>query len=669
MHNDLVEMSFDAYGQLTQMKDLRSGTSLLTGTPCGFYLTVNVGTGDIWQTARGKELMLTAQDAPAEIQLIKQDNVQILDIRQTFQLEDGQIIVHREVTLEDTCPVARFDMHIQNACDHAVVVRAETVRLEGLNDSKQGRSLLWPYQEGQIYAGALQAENQLTKALNASYPSPMSMQYAALYDDTSGLYYGVHDEKRWYKTFSFSNVGMLSCEQWPLISAQQAGCTAPVYCGVTEGGWHEAAELYRSYLLAQGFIKAFSPMAQQFSGIAACNLSRYKNRYEVSYLQDGNDLKNMRQAALEHQAVYKTNLTIYLGWHENGFDSMYPDYSFIEAYGGESAFRQAMDELNEINHNAAMYLNLHIADTRSNWYNAPSDQGMSQGEASAIRTKYGSVLHEEYGTGLDYVAMCPMASNWQRAIVEAVERLRRNGADALWMDQLMEMPANLCYNQAHDHSNPASAYAEGYDSLLAQIDAVMSSYGSDYLYCCEGICDAYIRYIDLCGLMWARLLGYNEQAAPEITRYTMPAKIFGLPNAGAQAGTQSQYGLAWIMADGMLARDSNPVCGRFSKLMQTYPQVYGSGRWLDSLGINSLPNGVHAGVLLEKGTGQAAIQLWNEGEKLARVTLCPDAQVWGYAMVTQAINAETGKALNHTSDGWEITVPGGSVAAVMLTLQ
>lgn len=38
-------------------------------------------------------------------------------------------------------------------------------------------------------------------------------------------------------------------------------------------------------------------------------------------------------------------------------------------------------------------------------------------------------------------------------------------------------------------------------------------------------------------------------------------------------------------------------------------------------------------------------------------------------MVTQAINAETGKALNHTSDGWEIAVPGGSVAAVMLTLQ
>ena len=103
--------------------------------------------------------------------------------------------------------------------------------------------------------------------------------------------------------------------------------------------------------------------------------------------------------------------------------------------------------------------------------------------------------------------------------------------------------------------------------------------------------------------------------------------------------------------------------------MHTYPQIYVSGRWLDSLGINSLPNGVHAGILLEKVNGQVAIQLWNEGEKLARVTLCPDAQAWGYAMVTQAINAETGKALNHTSDGWEIAVPGGSVAAVMLTLQ
>ncbi len=163
---------------------------------------------------------------------------------------------------------------------------------------------------------------------------------------------------------------------------------------------------------------------------------------------------------------------------------------------------------------------MHIADTKSNWYITVSNNGLTNGEKLKIRTAYNSVLHESYGTGLDYVAMCPMSQAWQDAIVAAVERTRNNGADGYCLDQLMEMPGNLCYNEEHGHTTPAAAYAEGYDSLFTRINEITT--GSDCIYSCEGTCDAYLSYIDICGLMWARLFGNMMQAAPQITRYTLP---------------------------------------------------------------------------------------------------------------------------------------------------
>ncbi len=34
-----------------------------------------------------------------------------------------------------------------------------------------------------------------------------------------------------------------------------------------------------------------------------------------------------------------------MGWHEKGFDSMYPDYAFIGDYGGEEAFAQGIKQV------------------------------------------------------------------------------------------------------------------------------------------------------------------------------------------------------------------------------------------------------------------------------------------------------------------------------------
>ena len=191
---------------------------------------------------------------------------------------------------------------------------------------------------------------------------------------------------------------------------------------------------------------------------------------------------------------------------------------------------QGVEQVHEVGGKALIYINLHIADTASNWYK-------EHGESCAIRTAYGSVLHESYGTGLDYVAMCPSASAWQNAIVAAVERTRKNGVDGYWFDQLMEMPGNLCYNREHGHTTPATAYAEGYDTLFERINALTAE--KDCIYACEGTCDAYLRYIDCCGLMWARQFGSSPQSAPKITRYTLPMNS-QKANISAKPSTESR---------------------------------------------------------------------------------------------------------------------------------
>ncbi len=668
MRNERIMLLFDEYGRVTQLTNLQTGHNWLTAADCGYEITVNLASGDIWEAARMEKVVLRPQDAEQTISIENTADGQTMHIHGEHTVNDGLVLVDQSITMKKDASMVTWTMEIDNRTTNAAVITASPVRLAGLRDGQQPMNLLWPDKEGKLYTAVLTEKSNAAASLTASYPSPMSMQYLMLYNDTESLYFGVHGVTREYKDFSFEardGAGTIRCVQWPFVGAQSKKQLATVHIGLLGGGWYEGADDYREYLIENGFTKKNAEIARTFTGIASCCLVRYSNHDQVSYVSDSVALKDMASVSAANQASYDTPLTIFIGWHEKGFDSRYPDYAFLEEYGGEEAFRQGVEKVHAAGGKVIAYLNLHIAETMSDWYNTKNDRGNANGLSCAIQTPAGSVLHENYGTGLDYVAMCPMAGDWQQAIVSAAERLRRNGADGLWLDQMMEMPGNLCYNKSHGHTTPATAYAEGYDSLMAKVDAVMRAYGEDYFYCCEGTCDAYINYIDLCGLMWARPPGADAATAQQITRYSMPTKFFGLPTAGTSLGAQAQYADAWVQADGMLCRDENPLISRFSKLANRYPDIYFDGRYLDQKGLRGLPDGVSGAVCVSAEGGRAAIQLFNHNDSSASFSLNLEGKELGLGECANMLDAESGEMLVKTEDGWLITVRPGRADAVI----
>lgn len=662
LRDDVLTAVVDEHGRLVQMENNRTGRQWLTDAAQGYQLTVNTSTGDIWKTVRGNTVTLSPEDAQSVSCTQDGQSVQITHVH---QVNDGTITVTQTWTL--VSGALTLDTQIDNGCTDAVVTDAVVLVLEGIPDAEEALSLLWPDKEGALYQQVMQGAKEKRVSLSASYPSLMSMQYLTLYNGTESLYFAVHDTACEYKAFAFSateDAATISCRQYPFVGAEEQKTLATTHLALEEGDWYACADRYRAFLMDNGFYKEYGEMVTEFSAIASVGLNLYKDRYQHYYINGSGEHKDMAQISRENKSLYGTDLTIYMGWHEKGFDSRYPDYEFIEEYGGEEAFRQGVEEVHARGGKVIPYLNLHIADTASNWYNTKDAAGQTNGMACAILTKYQSVLHESYGTGLDYVAMCPMASAWQDAIVAAARRLRTNGADGLWMDQLMEMPANLCYNKAHGHTTPATAYAEGYGQMLARIDDVMREVEGDYFYCCEGVCDAYIGTIDICGLMWARLPGSDPTIAQQVTRYTMPSKMMGLPSATGNSDEAIYYAHAWTLGNGMLCKTQNSVIKRFGALVEKYPALYQTGRYMDVRGLGALPENVSAGVLMAQDGTQAAIQLANTGSTAAKVVLTLD----GYGEVNGMWKAEGGAALEQTAEGYVITLPARSVSAVIVQL-
>ena len=643
MENANIRISLDEYGQITGLVSMRTGRNYLSGIPCGFNMTVNISTDDIWESHHGEEISLSSSGVPAEIRIV--NNTVIAD--QVFSLENGTICVTRMITIETDDPLCTLRMRIKNDCASSVVTKVDWLSVKGLMDADDSMQLLWPDKEGELYPDFLASG----KHVSASYPSLISMQYVALGNSEESLYYGVHDPDRQFKDFDVDGrYGTLKSTLYPFAASGQTVELPPVVLGLVEGDWHSAANVYRAFLLENGFAKPYGKMASGFCGVASCNLCRYPQKYLSGYTANSARQGGMQEYSAKNLDSYGTPLTIFMGWHEKGFDSMYPDYQFMDAYGGEEAFAQGVEQVHEVGGKALIYINLHIADTASNWYK-------EHGESCAIRTAYGSVLHESYGTGLDYVAMCPSASAWQNAIVAAVERTRKNGVDGYWFDQLMEMPGNLCYNREHGHTTPATAYAEGYDTLFERINALTAE--KDCIYACEGTCDAYLRYIDCCGLMWARQFGSSPQSAPKITRYTLPTLFFGLPTSGAPAGTQRQYSYAWIMGDGMLCRDNNPICKRYAALAARYPQLYATGRYMDTFGLEPMPDGIMAGVLrAREDIKHWAIQLFNTNAEETTFAIKVNA--------TTVCDAESGQLLKLTEEGWQVVIDSNCAISLMV---
>jgi hypothetical protein len=212
--------------------------------------------------------------------------------------------------------------------------------------------------------------------------------------------------------------------------------------------------------------------------------------------------------------------------------------------------------------------------------------------------------------------MCRKDAAFQDILLEAVERLVSAGIDGLWFDQVMEMPAYLCFDSSHGHLTPATASAEGYREIFSKIDDIFAKYNkTDYLLFAEGTTDAWIEYIDICGLMWGRLL-YQANMSPNLTKYTIPAKFLGLSGYG----TDIPHAYAFLFGSPLV--DAASVTDQ--KIIEVYkqnPSIYFRGRYLDMKGLQLSHSGIKGSIILSDDLKAIGVQLFNPTKQAVEVTI------------------------------------------------
>lgn len=97
--------------------------------------------------------------------------------------------------------------------------------------------------------------------------------------------------------------------------------------------------------------------------------------------------------------------------------------------------------------------------------------------------------------------MCPFAEAGVENRLELVKILLVEDVEQFLLRGVMDAPANLYYHRGHGHTMPASAFAEGLEKLL-RLQAQIGPWCTNSLWLGTGVCDAYIRWIDLPVPQW-----------------------------------------------------------------------------------------------------------------------------------------------------------------------
>lgn len=712
-----------ANGNIADVTYLGKDVSLVHGEGANFTLTVDPTTGDVFRAnhAGANTVVLQSKNfTPAVDAKTEGDNGKItLTYDLSFEYGGNTVSgirVVNTIALERGKMYFTSDYSIENGVQgDCVVVSFTGTQMSGITDEEGAEtwSLFYPYKEGKLYDGIVDRINSgagVGTKMTAAYPSPISMQLLQLYNGSASFDYSVLDSAGVYKEFNFgkyigrgeydegSAVGYqisMACTQFPYVKNGTSATLSTYRVGAGgQGSWYEGADRYREFLISSGMTKEKNDMTAEWTGmtslIAQANTGSVFATYESSSSASTSYAQWIRQSD-----AYGIDTLCAIGWNEGGFDHNYPDYGFSAAQGGEAAFGRMVQEVQQAGDTVICYINAHLADMASTFASQPSEgnPSLNKMQAGAIKsigfdaqttnvadyTRY--MYYESYAGGLSAYAMSPASKDFRDAILDAVQRLADKGVNGIWFDQLMEMPAYLDYDSSHGQKNPATAYSEGYAELLDGCARIMSEANDgNYLFICEGVCDAYIKWIDVCGMMWQRKLGSTDTTnmddnirwTSQITRYTMPCGMLGIEGVGATVGSSNEFARAFVLGEPLLLSNYQDSVTRIMNIYNSAREIYFEGRYLDERGLRIGNEDIVASVILGSD-GSYGLQLYNDSRDPSgevRVVIDPSVVNGSEKEIVSVVDLMTGKSVSLSgSNTFTVSLDAFAIGAYKITLE
>lgn len=522
------------------------------------------------------------------------------------------------------------------------VVGLTVPSMRGIQDIPDG-NLYFPDRPGQMLKNPWDALK--SEPFQLAYPVPASMQYLAYAGRTDGVAFDVLDKSMSYKIFKFGGPSReFTATLYPFIPPGHAWVSPAILWQSLRGDWHVAARRYGAWYRTWAKIPQVSPEVRRdpvMGGIVVlARPVRDPNLNDVTKsMETGTYAATLEKAKQLHDAGFQGAHLV--GWFGQGHDSTYPDYYPSAQMGGEQQLIALVNGMHEMHMLVTFYLNARLGNVTDPTYLAHPDW--------AVELANGQHVVETYGETFN--VLCPDAKGFQQDIIDTVKRIAKDyHGDGVQLDQVGAAQSYLCFDRAHGHSTPATAWAQGYTKMLTGVRSAARKINPDFWDWIEGAWEGAGQYVDLSqGGFWQAMPGAIY--FPQLYRYTIPQDpMFGDARMGEVP--------FWCPTDIQRAKRIDAVAA----------PIFWHGEFMDDIGLSSSPE---TEVHWFRDKVQAVITVVNNGDsaQVFNVRLSLSQLKWK-GFPTSATALAAGEKLKLSKeDGFltfKVSIPPHQVEAVLI---
>ncbi len=425
-------------------------------------------------------------------------------------------------------------------------------------------SLYFPDRPGQMLKDPW--DKLASASFQLGYPVPASMQYLIYAGLNDGVAFDVLDKSMSYKVFEFGGPDReFAATLYPFIPPGHKWVSPDILWQDLRGDWHVAARRYRAWYDSWAKTPQISSEVRKdpvMGGIVVlARPVKDPNLNDVTKdMETGTYAAALEKARQLHEAGFEGAHLV--GWFGQGHDSTYPDYYPTARMGGGKGLVALVDGMHAMHMLATFYLNARLGNVTDPTYLAHPGWAVELADGQHVTETYGETFN----------VLCPAAKGFQTDIIDTVKRIAMDyHGDGVQLDQVGAAQSFLCFDRAHGHSTPATAWAQGYTEMLTGVRSAARKIDPDFWDWIEGAWEGAGQYVDLSqGGFWQAMP--DAIYFPQMYRYTIPQDpMFGDARMGGVP--------YWCPTD----------IQRAKKIDDAVSPIFWHGEFMDNIGLSSSP--------------------------------------------------------------------------------
>lgn len=666
LKNDKVEVAISAKGELVTLKNLASGHNYASG---GYLWRMYYDTHDEQEIE-----IIGGEQTPKVISnganiVLNYDKLVVRGVNTNIQLR---------LTVSLDGDNVRFASEVQNGVAHTVIreLQYPLVRNAQL---PADHNLITAYEGGRFYENPVQAivaksnripyrtPAQIFRQMDLHYGGSASMNCFMLSGEKQGLYLGSHDaliQDTWHGMRVYADKGGKFTEaefglfKYPQCFAGEKWTNDTNIISPYNGSWHAAADKYGKWVRSTWWERKATP--QWVREMKSWQRIIFKHQYG-NYLYKYSDLYGRIQKAGES---VNADAVFAFGWWKEGMDRGNPAYSPDEEQGGDEAWRKAIEKFKKSGQKLIMYYNGQLIDTNSEFYKS------GIGPKISYKSPSGTEIADQYrfsgkGTWLaEYQAVTFVIADtrhqvWRDKLVELVDRAHRNGANAVFFDQLgYGFLQKIPWDNSREFPVPDNHLLRDKGETLKYLrDHIVKNYEPDFAFGSEQLADYTGQYCDYVHIVSIR---HGKENFSELFRYTFPEVVFTDRNVRDDTDIERRVNMTLLKGlcnDIEIYRcrgliDETPhyqsYLAKINAIRTKYADCLMLGTFRDVLGFDSSNKAVQAkGFFGDKRVAVVVTNEFDKGELSTKISVpgyrYAECATLGDAKVDSAANATLGQ--------------------------